>query len=1381
MKKKLLILPIALLGLTLSSCGGSGLKDNFTAADQVVDTPWTDYVMPASGIEFAAGEEAISLQKGETHAYQYTILPRGATANSLEWFSDNENVATVNQGVVTAVGGGETKITASSPEGSFDPVDLSVSVVVPLVDFSLTIPEKLDWDAQYQFEVTYNPTDTTERGLNYEIVESSAEGLVSINEQGLVSTSNQNGTAKLKVSGGEIVKEYTLNVNSIGVNSVSLNDVGHELEVNHTLQLAATVSPDNARDLTTSGVKYYSKNPEIASVNETSGLVMGVAPGTASIYAECGGVKSTDYALEVFKVSVTGVNFVTNDFTLSNATAVGLSKQLEYTLTLNRPGHEEPSDAKISFISSNERVVTVSDTGLVTAVGPGSAQVTIQVAQDGQTLLEDTVAVNVNIVSTALTITGGNSFYNDSTLTLTANLTPANVSNNDITWSVEPDNIVALSATSGASVTLTPVSNDATGTVKVVATNIGGASGEINVTVNERPSEFTAGHHYIVGNELYNTGESVRVDGKSSWQTAKYAYEFSYAINDPSVYEQFKGTIKFQVGDQFRYLIGANYWVPAYEMFGENKGYHIQQDGANNAFAKGQIAFVSDAADANIEVLEAGYYDLYAKLYKNSDDSLWYSLYIEKVPNLSVEVNEITMGLEESYQIKAHDWIGNVSYTIKSGEDLITLSPTGLVTGKGVAGVAVVTVNDDRNVPIDVTFTLQANAHVGKVIYLNANGMFDTDNVVPFVHSWGGEGASEAADAMMNKVEGQTIVYSATIPLDHVKLDFVRCAEGSTSIVWDEIYNQSKDQDIPTDGKDMFTMTGWTDEQDNNHRTYLDGSWSVFDCSQVYTVDGGSSEQQPEDPHGEAYIMYGSDPSWEYLTLVDNPNDDKELMGSLLLEANTEFVVKVGNNDWRHFENNKYVSSNKVVQGSEANAEGTLHNFKASEKGTYAFYILKDKEAEEGKTVYIGFTPINDATPNVVKLYFCDFFGWANTENKMLAYTWGEQGNKVAWPGEEAEYVGLDNADKKVYSFDVDLNTYDHIIFHAGDSKTQDINIASAVNEQGYKPVELVGDAYKVESYVYTPKGDTPVTYTVSFDANGGTGSKAAVEGVSGAYTLPDATGLTAPEGKVFAGWALSADGDVITSETINVSTDVKLYAIWENQHVANEVILYLTANWSGWESPKAYVFNDASQSSKVNWPGEDMTYVGVNDDNDTIFSYTVDIAAYDRVIFNNNNKQTVDIDISAAINGDAYYLKQHIENNEANKIEVEKWGTYTSDALTTKEIIYFTNNNGWTDAHFYVFNSVSQEKANDWPGFSAKWVFNNEQSQGVYRLLIDATQFDAFIFNGSGGQTIDILLSSLTEGNNAFYLSGGQDGQGHYEVGQWKYNPLPQSLTIPE
>ena len=77
---------------------------------------------------------------------------------------------------------------------------------------------------------------------------------------------------------------------------------------------------------------------------------------------------------------------------------------------------------------------------------------------------------------------------------------------------------------------------------------------------------------------------------------------------------------------------------------------------------------------------------------------------------------------------------------------------------------------------------------------------------------------------------------------------------------------------------------------------------------------------------------------------------------------------------------------------------------------------------------------------------------------------------------------------------------------------------------------------------------NTPVvTYTVSFDANGGTGSMGDVTGVSGEYTLP-ANGFTAPTNKQFKGWATSADGSVISGTTYEVSSDTTFYAIWESK-----------------------------------------------------------------------------------------------------------------------------------------------------------------------------------------------------------------------------------------
>lgn len=73
-------------------------------------------------------------------------------------------------------------------------------------------------------------------------------------------------------------------------------------------------------------------------------------------------------------------------------------------------------------------------------------------------------------------------------------------------------------------------------------------------------------------------------------------------------------------------------------------------------------------------------------------------------------------------------------------------------------------------------------------------------------------------------------------------------------------------------------------------------------------------------------------------------------------------------------------------------------------------------------------------------------------------------------------------------------------------------------------------------------------TYTLSFNANGGSGEMASISGVSGTYALPTST-FTAPAGKVFAGWSLEKDGAVLQN-TCLVAADMNLYAIWADAPV---------------------------------------------------------------------------------------------------------------------------------------------------------------------------------------------------------------------------------------
>ena len=74
--------------------------------------------------------------------------------------------------------------------------------------------------------------------------------------------------------------------------------------------------------------------------------------------------------------------------------------------------------------------------------------------------------------------------------------------------------------------------------------------------------------------------------------------------------------------------------------------------------------------------------------------------------------------------------------------------------------------------------------------------------------------------------------------------------------------------------------------------------------------------------------------------------------------------------------------------------------------------------------------------------------------------------------------------------------------------------------------------------------------FTVTYNANGGSGTVAAVTVSEGAkITLSDGTGLTAPTDKEFAGWATtdSATEANVTSP-YTVSADAILYAVWVDE-----------------------------------------------------------------------------------------------------------------------------------------------------------------------------------------------------------------------------------------
>ena len=88
-----------------------------------------------------------------------------------------------------------------------------------------------------------------------------------------------------------------------------------------------------------------------------------------------------------------------------------------------------------------------------------------------------------------------------------------------------------------------------------------------------------------------------------------------------------------------------------------------------------------------------------------------------------------------------------------------------------------------------------------------------------------------------------------------------------------------------------------------------------------------------------------------------------------------------------------------------------------------------------------------------------------------------------------------------------------------------------------------------VESNEFTVTWTAAETYTVSFAANGGTGTMADVTGVSGEYTLP-ANGFTAPDGKQFKAWNVGGVEKAV-GDKITVTANTTVTAVWENKPIS--------------------------------------------------------------------------------------------------------------------------------------------------------------------------------------------------------------------------------------
>lgn len=282
---------------------------------------------------------------------------------------------------------------------------------------------------------------------------------------------------------------------TVSVTGVRLDYSSVTLQLNNgtnTAKLTATVKPDNADN---KGVIWKSSAPDIATVNE--GVVTAVSVGTATITVttQDGDLSaSCEVTVEKGTIFVTGITLDQSSISLTP----GESAQLTATV--------EPSDAtdgSVTWSSSDENVATVDNTGKVTAVGKGEANITATTTDQG---LSATCKVTVTIPVTGITCDQESvSLLDGATVKLNFTVLPEDASNKNIKI-VSSDPSVATVDGDGT------VKGIKTGTAVITATT---EDGEYSARVNVRVFFSSNLAIYDTGKEATVTRNEIIIGLKS--------------------------------------------------------------------------------------------------------------------------------------------------------------------------------------------------------------------------------------------------------------------------------------------------------------------------------------------------------------------------------------------------------------------------------------------------------------------------------------------------------------------------------------------------------------------------------------------------------------------------------------------------------------------------------------------------------------------------------------------------------------------------------------------------------------------------------------------------------------------------------------------------
>ena len=296
------------------------------------------------------------------------------------------------------------------------------------------------------------------------------------------------------------IKGITIKEEPKPIETIILNKTDITLTKGTSETLQAIINPSDTTDDKT--LKWTSRNPDVATVDNT-GKVTAVGGGTATITVKSQNGKEASCEVKVTS-KIESISLNKSNITLSK----GTSETLKATINPS----DTTDDKTLKWTSSNPNIATVDNTGKVTAVGGGTATITVKSQNGKEASCEVKVTSKIESISlnkSNITLSKGTSE------TLKATINPSDATDDKtLTWKSEDENIAKVDGNG-------KVTGVGTGTTNITVITSNGKSAACKVTVvRQTPSVNYSTHVQDIGWQGYvkdgstagTTGQSKRLE-----------------------------------------------------------------------------------------------------------------------------------------------------------------------------------------------------------------------------------------------------------------------------------------------------------------------------------------------------------------------------------------------------------------------------------------------------------------------------------------------------------------------------------------------------------------------------------------------------------------------------------------------------------------------------------------------------------------------------------------------------------------------------------------------------------------------------------------------------------------------------------------------------